>query len=309
MISVIFIGASAFSLPTLETLANDAGFRLLGVITQSAKPMGRKQDMAETPVAKKAKELNLPVWSPEKIGEMADELLALRPDCLVVASYGQIIPEKILAIPRLGAFNVHPSLLPKYRGASPVPAALLANELETGVTIMLMDAKMDHGPILAQEKINIEPTMTAPALLEELARQGARLLVETIVKFAAGDCLAKPQNDSAATFCRLFTREDGRIDFKKTAIEIFNQYRALTPWPGVYAKMSTGKKIKFLSVASGGSRLMEAPGTLFSRGKELCLATIDGTLNILELQLEGGKPLTAMAFINGYGQKLPFNLK
>src|SRR3989344_1751063 len=147
MISVVFIGTSSFALPSLEALHNDARFRILGVITQPAKPIGRKQEISLSPVEEKAKKLRLTIWSPEKISDLEFELSAISPDCLIVASYGQIIPGVTLKIPRLGVFNIHPSLLPKYRGASPVPAALMNGETETGVTIMLMDQKIDHGPI------------------------------------------------------------------------------------------------------------------------------------------------------------------
>lgn len=309
MISVVFIGTSSFALPTLEALHNDAHFRILGVLTQPAKPVGRKHEITPSPVEKKAKTLGLKVWSPEKINDMAIELAAISPDCLVVASYGQILPKDILAIPHLGTFNIHPSLLPKYRGASPVPAALLADEKETGVSIMLMDEEMDHGPILRQKKLQIGPDMTAPELLDQTAHIGAKLLPETIINFNAGKLTPEPQRHETATFSKIFTREDGKIDFLKTTDEIYNQYRALTPWPGVFAKSNNQKTIKFLKLAKAKTSMSRAPSTLFIDDNYLYLGTIDGALFVDELQTEAGKPMNAAAFINGYKHQLPLPLK
>lgn len=308
MISIVFLGTSSFALPALESLLNDSRFRILGVITQKAKPTGRKQAITPSPIEERAKKLSVPIWSPEKIGDITDELGKLSPDCLVVASYGQIIPKNILDIPRLGAFNIHPSLLPKYRGPSPVPAALLSGETETGVTIMLMDEKMDHGPILRQEKLSIEPDATAPDLLLQAAGLGAKILPSTIIDFNAGKLLPQPQNHKLATFSKIFTREDGKINFKQSATEIFNQYRALWPWPGFYAEMKDGKKIKFIKLARSTKTSTTDPGTLLVDDGELLLQTARGVLQVLELQLAGGKPLETKIFLNGYQKKLPLQL-
>lgn len=307
MISVVFIGTSSFALPALEALRQDARFKILGIITQPAKPVGRKQQITASVIADKAKELNLPVWSPIKINELNNNLATLRPDCLVVASYGQIIPKEILAIPHLGAFNIHPSLLPKYRGPSPVPATLLAGESETGVSIMLMDEEMDHGPILAQEKMKIREDLTAPELLNQLALVGAEILGETIVKFNRGKIKPLPQNHEQATFSHILKREDGQIDFTKTAAQIFNQYRALTPWPGVFAQ-TDHQSIKFIKMVKSDGWTDLAPGQLLVKNKKLYLGMLDGVLEILELQPSGGKTMNAEQFINGYSKKLPLSL-
>lgn len=309
MLSIIFIGTSSFAIPTLLALRNDARFKILAVITQPAKPVGRKLVVTPSPVEEKAVALGLKIWSPEKISDVADKLAALSPDGLVVASYGQIIPKIILDLPRLGAFNLHPSLLPKYRGASPVPAAILAGETETGVTIMLMDDQMDHGPILAQEKIKISEDLTAPDLLKELSELGASLLPQTIIDFNDGKIKAQPQNHQAATYSKILTREDGQINFKKTAAEIYNHYRALIPWPGIFAHTADKKILKLLKVARADYLSHNAPGTLFQNDGKLFLQATDGALKILELQLAGGQPLTATNFLNGYAKKLPLILK
>ncbi len=309
MVSVVFIGTSSFAIPALLALHNDARFRILGVITQPAKPVGRKHEITPSPVEAKAKTLGLKMWSPEKISDVAIELAAISPDCLIVASYGQILPKDILDIPHLGTFNIHPSLLPIYRGPSPVPASLLAGEQETGVSIMLLDEKTDHGPILRQEKIKINEDITAPELIKELSEHGAQILPQTIVDFAAGTIKSQPQNHTAATYSKIFTREDGKIDFLKTALEIYNQYRALTPWPGIFAYTEDKKTLKLIRLARIEYTSNNLPGTLFLEADKLFLKANKGALEVLELQLEGGKALNTKTFINGYSKKLPLRLK
>ena len=307
MISVVFIGTSSFTLPALEALNNDPRFRILAVITQPAKPAGRKHKITTSPVEEKAKKLNLKVWTPEKIDDCAIDLASLSPDCLVVASYGQIIPKNILDIPHSGAFNIHPSLLPKYRGPSPAPATLLNGETEAGVSIMLMDEEMDHGPILAQKKIKINETITAPELLNILAAEGAKILNDVIIKFNQVEIKPIPQNHKQATFSKLLKREDGRIDFNKPTTQIFNQYRGLAPWPGIFA-MKDNQPIKFIKMIKGENKNNLIPGALFSENEKLFLKTKDGALQILELQPGGSKSMSAEQFINGYSKKLPLEL-
>lgn len=309
MISIVFFGTSPFAVPALEALSRERDFKILGVVTQAAKPVGRTQKIMPGPVAMKAKILRAIIFTPEKIKSLADELKKMKPDCLVVVAYGQILPEEILRILPLGAFNVHPSLLPKYRGASPVQGAIHSGEKETGVSVMLMDKELDHGPILSQEKIAINEHETAPELLGRLSEVSATALVKTIKDYAAGKIKPVVQDHQAATFTKILNREDGRMNFKETTEQVYNQWRGYFPWPGVYALDDQGRAIKFLVVRKTEEILPAAPGTLLARNKQLFLVCRSGLLEVMEIQLEGGKVMEAADFVNGYKTKLPLKLK
>ncbi|MEK7211721.1 MAG: methionyl-tRNA formyltransferase, partial [Patescibacteria group bacterium] len=258
----IFFGTPNFAIPALQKL-KEADFEIVGVFTEPSRPVGRHQEITPSPVKLFAEKSNLAVFEPESLktspfskgGEgdfWAKQIKSLAPDIAVVAAYGQIIPQAIIDIPKYGFINIHPSLLPKYRGASPVQFAILNGERETGVTIMLMDEKMDHGPILAQEKIAIGDDEDTPSLLTRAAELGAKMLSPTIEGYLNKTIVPQEQNHEAATFSKILKKADGQIDWQKSALEIYNQIRAFRPWPGTWNefKIKNSKlKIKILDAS------------------------------------------------------------
>lgn len=296
------MGTPDFAVPVLESLIASS-YSLIAVITQPDKEVGREQKLVYLPVKKLALEYNISVYQPEKLDhETEQKISSLSPDLIAVAAYGQIIPKSILDIPKYGSINVHASLLPKYRGASPIQAAILAGEKETGITIMLMDEKMDHGPILAQKKIKIYNNETGESLHDRLAKLGAELLAETLPKWLKGKIKSKPQDHTKATFTKILTREDGHIDWTKSAEEIKCQIRAYYPWPGSWTMLNS-KRLKIIQVSSLNSQLsvIKKFGKVFlTENKELAIACGKGCLIIERLQLEGKKEMTAEEFLKGH---------
>lgn len=261
--SVVFFGTSDFAVPSLKVLLADLRFSVKAVVTQPDQPVGRHQVMTASPIKIAAQENNLAVFQFEKIKTDQQALKTLadfKADFFVVASYGQIIPQPILDLPKLGSINVHGSLLPRWRGASCVQAAIAAGDTKSGITIMLMDALMDHGPIIFQASTPIKANDTGGSLHDELAELGSKSLPEVLVKFAKGDLEAKDQDHAKATTCKLLKREDGKIDWAKSAIEIERMIRAFNPWPSAWTEWK-GKRVKVLNAtiplrqpASGGTR-------------------------------------------------------
>jgi len=310
---IIFFGTPDFSIPALKVLL-ESDFEIVAVITEPTRPTGRKQELIPSPVKSLAIKNNLTVLEPESIKspEWAEQIKSLAPDIAVVAAYGQIIPQTVIDIPKFGFINIHPSLLPKYRGASPVQSAILNGETETGVTIMLMDEKMDHGPILAQEKISIGNNEDTPSLLARTAELGAEMLPRVIADFVAGKIKPREQNHEAATFSKILKKEDGQIDWQKSASEIYNQIRALRPWPGTWANFrlqNADCRIKILD----GEVIDESPGTINAgdffvsppyeggaRGGRLAVKCGSGSLIINRLIPEGKKEMSGEEFARGY---------
>lgn len=296
---IVFFGTPAFAVPTLQALAK-AGMTPVAVVTQPPEPVGRHQTLTPSEVAVAARELGLPVQEPRTIKspEFAEWFRAQRPDVAVLVAYGKILPQLLLSIPRLGFVNVHPSLLPKYRGASPISSAIVAGEQLTGVTIMQLDQEMDHGPILSQVKHPIAPDATAGSLSTELATKGAEQLVATLPDYLAGKLKPKAQNHDAATVTKLLKRTDGDLDWAQTAEQLERAVRAFAPWPGTYSCFED-KRLKIFR-AHVGPKSSAKPGTLSVSGTELHVATADGSLIIDELQLAGKKRQTAAEFIRGH---------
>lgn len=302
---LIFFGTPEFAVPPLKALLA-ADFEIVGVFTEAARPVGRHQEIVPSPVEIFAKKNNLPVFAPEsaKSPEIAEQIKSLAPDIAIVAAYGQILPKELLEIPKYGFINIHPSLLPKYRGASPVQSAILNGEHETGVTIMLMDAKMDHGPTLAQEKISISDDEDTPSLLARTAELGAKMLVSAITGFANKTIAPQEQNHEAATFTKILKKEDGQINWQKSATEIYNQIRALRPWPGTWSNFrlqNADCRIKILD----GRPTKESPsdiaaGNFFVVNDELGIKCGEGALIIKKLIPEGKKEMSGAEFIRGY---------
>jgi methionyl-tRNA formyltransferase len=301
---IIFMGTAELSCASLEKLARDPRFQIAAVVTQPDKPKGREMKLQFSPVKILAQKLNLKILQPTKARDeqFVSELSGLNPDLIVVAAYGQILPQSILDLPKFGCVNVHTSLLPKYRGASPIQSAILNGETETGVTIMKMDAGLDTGEIISQARTPILPADNSQTLHDRLAQLGANLLVETIPDFIAGKIEAQPQNDSKATHTAKIKKEDGRIDWNEPAEKIWNRLRAFTPWPGAFTFLKTETKPQLLKIwkaeiseKSGGA------GDVLSAGKNgITVACGKNALRILELQREGGRRLDAQEFLSGF---------
>lgn len=293
---VIFIGTSNFGLPSLELLKRD--HELLAVLTMPDRPMGRKKILTPPPVKVWAAENGVKIFQPEKASSIQTELQALQPDVLVVAAYGQIIPDSLLNIAKFGAVNIHGSLLPKYRGASPIQAALLNGDTQTGVTLIKMDKQMDHGPILASRSLEISPTDDYISLHERLAQLGAVLLSETLPKFISGEIQPIPQNDSEATFVKLISRNDGKIDWTRPAKQILNKIRALNPEPGTWTTLDK-KSVKILKAEEMKSGVIELPGKIYADGKDCIVKCGDYSIKLLLVQPEGKQPISGSDFLNG----------
>jgi methionyl-tRNA formyltransferase len=295
-VKIVFFGSPDFALPALEALRG-AGHEIVLVVSQPAKPVGRSGRLTDPPVAARAKELGLATFQPPTLKEPAARapLAAATADLLVVVAYGKILPQAVLDLPRLGCVNVHGSLLPRWRGASPVQAALLAGDVETGVSIMRMDAGMDTGPVWKMERTQVGPEEDAAALSARLAGTGARLLVETLPLIASG-AEPTPQPVEGATLCPKIRREDGRADFQLSADELVRRARAFSPWPGLFAFRGASR------VKLDGVRSVDAsgePGRILEAGERVVVACGSGAVSVAHLQAEGRRLLPAVEFVRG----------
>lgn len=300
----VLLGTPEFAIPTAEVLRRTSACNLLGVITKPNEPAGRGKALTPPPLAMWAKERAVQCWQPETKEALTALLRELSPDVAIVAAYGKIIPPEALAIPRFGFVNLHPSLLPKYRGPSPISAAIANGDTETGVTLMLLDAEVDHGPILAQERVPLSPTETRSSLERELAELGARLLARTLPDHFAGHITLQPQDDAQATTTPLLSREHGRIDWRESAAVIERKVRAYEGWPGTWTTVSVspppGKRLKVLSASVGGLT-DAAPGTIIHRGDAFAVACGDHRLlTLTAVQPEGKPAMDGAAFRLGH---------
>ena len=299
-----FCGTPAFAVPTLR-LALRAGHDVALVMTQPDRPVGRGQQLTAPPVKTAAIEAGLRVIQPEKIKnnqELRAELEALQPDAILVVAYGRIIPRWMLDLPRLGNLNLHGSLLPKYRGAAPVQWALANGEHAIGVTTMRLDEGLDTGDILLQRTLPLAPDMLATDLFPLLAESGADLMMQTLVELEAGRIVPRPQDDAQATLAPLLTREDGRIDFSRPAMAIYNRWRGFQPWPGAWTTLG-GKKLtvhRMLPTEVRGAHDRQ-PGDLLVNEGTMFAACAEGTwIELVEVQPEGKRPMSAGDFLRGH---------
>lgn len=334
--SILFMGTPSFAATALVGLV-EAGFNIMAVITQPDKKSGRGSSSKVEPckvqgaTLLEAKSYNIPIYQPFNKAELTEIVQKLQPELIVVAAYGMIIPQAVLDIPKFGALNIHGSLLPKYRGASPISEAILNGDSETGVTIMQMSAGMDEGPIIKQYKLPIfsphshpeqregsqdsppcceagsvtqndnEEWDTTGSLTQKMADLGAKAIVETIPLWISGKLKAIPQHNDQATYCKKITKEDGHIDWDKPAIQIERMIRAYNPWPTAYAFIDE-KRVKIISARhceEPGDAAISNSGVLYFQSGHIYIGTNGGTLEILELQPEGKKPMLAKDFING----------
>jgi methionyl-tRNA formyltransferase len=298
---IVFMGSGSFAIPSLEALL-EAGHTVAAVVTQPDKEKGRGREMAPPPVKPVALARGLPVLQPRriKLPEAQDELQKLAPEMQVVVAYGQILPRSVIEIPPRGTVNVHGSLLPRYRGAAPVQWAIVNGEAQTGVTTMMIDEGLDTGPLLLAEATPIGAEETAPELEARLAQIGARLLIQTVDRLAAGTLSPQPQDHARATLAPIIEKEQGRIDWTKTARAIGCQVRGFHPWPGT-ATLLAERPLKVLRVRELAESGDEAPGTLVRSDRDgLVVACGERTrLQILEVQPESRKAMPAAAFAAG----------
>ena len=312
---LVFCGTPRFAVPTLEKLA-EAGHSVLLAVTQPDRPRGRGMDVAVSPVKEAATRLGIAVLQPVTIknnAEFRSQLAAIRPDAIIVVGYGRIIPQWMIDLPRLGNLNLHASLLPKYRGAAPIQWAIANGESVTGVTTMRIDAGLDTGDILMQREIAIGLEDTAETLGPKLASIGAGLMVETLRGLETGQVRPTPQDHAKATLAPILNKEDGRMDFSRSATHLFNRLRGFQPWPGAFTTFK-GKTLQVHRAQPRQHAAMLTPGEVAVEGMRLLVGCGEGfgkdkdknagtALELIEIQVEGKRRMTAQEFINGYRPK------
>lgn len=302
---IIFMGTADLACASLRALCREPSFQMIAVVSQPDKPKGRDMKLQPTPVKELALAEGLPVLQPRRARdeEFIAQLRALQPDLIVVAAYGQILPQSLLDIPRLGCLNVHTSLLPKYRGAAPIQWAILDGDAETGVTIMKMDAGLDTGPMLSTVKTAITPDDNAQTLHDRLAALGGELLVKTIPDYVEGKIPPVPQPAEGASYARKISKEDGQIDWAQPARVLWNRVRGFTPWPGAFTHLNEDGKPRLLKtwLAQVEPDLAGAPGEILRADKQgIVVGCGQLSLRILQLQREGGRRLSAQEFLAGH---------
>lgn len=304
---IIFIGTPKFGAIILDGLIQD-NFKPVLVVTAPDKPVGRKQILTPSPVKVLAEKYKISVLQPKKLLTAIKELSAVNPDLIIVAAYGQILLKRILEIPKYGSLNLHPSLLPRWRGASPIQSTILAGDKETGTTIILMDKKMDHGPIIAGEKLSIKnEKWTYRKLEEELANLGAKLLIKTIPKWIKEEIKPAIQDEACATYTKIIKKEDGRIDWEKPAQEIERKIRAFEKWPGSFCFWPKNSQNIRLKILKADTLIQSFHGPFGVLGKtfqasnnKIAVQAGKDFLIVEELQPESKKPQRSEDFLRGY---------
>jgi methionyl-tRNA formyltransferase len=305
LMRIVFMGTPEFAVPALERLIFD-GYEVTAVYTQPDKAAGRGQHSTLSPVKQAALNLNRSVVQPTSFKEAGavSQLAGLRPDVIVLAAYGQLLPQSVLDIPVHGCINIHPSLLPRHRGAAPVAAAILEGDEFTGVSIMLMDRGLDTGPVLARVQIPVLPPDTTGSLTAKLSRLGAQLVLDVLPRWVKGELKPQPQDESRATYSGTLSKEDGEIDWHWPAGDIWRRVRAFQPWPGCYT-LWQGRQLKILeAVPLAGEGPLEVGRVIALNQGEAAFGvnTGDGILGILRVQLEGKRALSGAEFLRGQRQ-------
>ena len=299
------MGTPEFAVKPLQQLILNR-YEVAAVYTQPDKPAGRGRSLIASPVKKAALAGQLPVVQPVNLKNagVVAQLAAFHPDVIVVAAFGQILPQSVLDIPRYDCINIHPSLLPKFRGASPVAAAILAGDEVTGVTIMLMDSGLDTGPILAQKQVSISPQDTTGSLIDRLSQVAAQLLPDVLLRWTKGEITPQPQNDAGATYSAPSTKEAGEIDWHLPAVNIGRRVRAFQPWPGCYTRWK-GRRLEIIEavpLTGEGSPGVGQVVALNREGAAFGVKTGEGILGVLQMQLEGKRAMSAAEFLRGQRQ-------
>jgi methionyl-tRNA formyltransferase len=297
MTKIVFMGTPEFAVPALRALI--ARHEVIGVVTQPDRPAGRGNLLQQSPVKETAIAAGIPVFQPEKIRrpEAIDVLKQWQPAVYIVAAFGQILPQTVLDLPPFGSINIHASLLPRWRGATPINAAIRAGDAETGITIMKMDAGLDTGPMLSRQAIPIAPDDTAQTLHDQLAEIGAELLLETLPGYLEGSLAPQPQDDALATLAPRIKKEEGQIDWSQSAAQIERTVRAFTPWPGTYTFWN-GRQLKIhAGVVGAGSA---DAGRVVMRDGRAAIGTAESLFFPTQVQLEGRKAVTVDEFLRGH---------
>ena len=303
---IVFCGTPEFAVPTLRALLANPEFKVEAVVTQPDRPRGRGQHISALPVKDVAVQAGIRIYQPAsmKSDEARDFVAELKPDAVVIIAYGQIIPRRLLDIPRLGWMNLHGSLLPKYRGAAPIAWAIINGERKTGLTTMRLDPGLDTGPILMQSEIEIGNDETAPELAKRMADLGAPLVTDSLVKLDRHEIAPIPQDSTKATLAPILTKEHGRTDWSLTSAEIYNRIRGLAPWPGAYSTFR-GKRCQIwgrpsTSAVANNAGAAQEPGSLIASNAAIEIVCGKGTrLQLESVQLEGRKHISAREFVNG----------
>ncbi len=304
---IIFCGTSEFAVPILKKIKTKTNWDIALVVSEPAKPAGRQNLLSDSPMAQTAKELKLKLVTPKSIKDITSDIADIKPDIAIVVAYGQILPEDIIKIPKFKTVNIHPSLLPKLRGPSPIQTALAQGLTETGVSLMLIDKKIDHGPVILQESFLIGENENYLTLEYQLAQIGAAMLIRDLPKYILGKIKPQEQNHSEATFTKLIKKGDGQIDWQKMmAEEIYNLWRAYIKWPGIHTffKDRSGKsvRLKLIEIQPATSEVASAKaGQIFTDGlKNLYFGCRTGAIKLIRLQPENSKILSDEEFLNGY---------
>jgi methionyl-tRNA formyltransferase len=324
MIRIVYMGTPQFAVPALKALIEGAapgtvlseGYEIATVITCVDKPVGRGRQIVFSPVKQTGLEYGIPVWQPGSLKRPTniEALAALHADLYIVAAFGQILPQAVLDQPRFGTLNIHASLLPKYRGVSPISEAILQGDDETGITIMLLDAGIDTGPMILKRSIPVSDDDTTGSLTTKLADLGAVTLIEALPLWIQGKLIPQPQDDRFASYTHMLRKEDGAIHWDTPAVQLARQVRAFTPWPGAYTHWR-GKLLKIISAHASEQLAHESLpiGTVSVQAEQgqkmLAIATGAGILLVEGLQLEGKKVMSADEFLRGYGQIVGDNLE
>jgi methionyl-tRNA formyltransferase len=297
----VFIGAGEIGVPTLQALLKSE-HEVVGVVTQPDKPVGRSQSIEPPPIKKALSGTKIPVLQPPRIKERQaiEEIRALKPDVIVVMAYGQILPRDVLEIPKIACLNLHASLLPRWRGAAPIQAAIAAGDGETGITVMYMDEGLDTGDVLLQRTIDILPTDTGGGLHDRLAEIAPETLLESLDLLAKGNAPRTPQDNSVATYASKLKREDGKIDWSDPADGIERKIRAFDPWPGAFMAIKTNGTQKLKIFSATIVDLQGKPGEILSSQNAFVVAAGKDALSLCEVQLEGKRRMSAGEFLRGY---------
>lgn len=298
MVRIVFMGTPDFAVPILQALIDTQ--TVAGVVTQPDRPAGRGQVLRPSPVKAFAQDIGVPLYQPASLrpAESADPIRAWQPEAIVVAAYGQILRPHVLDLPPLGCLNVHASLLPRWRGASPIHHAILAGDPETGISLMQMDEGLDTGPVYVQEAIPIGPDETAETLHDRLAALGASMVRRYLDAILAGEISAEPQGATGATYAPMISKGDGELDWQEPAPAVERRVRAMTPWPGAFTWFE-GQRLRIVTAASADGP-SAPPATVMRSGEGIVVAAGNGVLRLVEVQPAGRRPMSIEAFVNGH---------